>query len=150
MATELTYYIYEGILTGFVGGVFIHVLALSGGGGGSTKTASTFVSNNPYATSVKTTGKGAAHEHGGPIPLGDYKIHVPAQHPHLGRSCFLEPTRNTWLHGRRGFFIHGRGKHGSDGCIVPLEQFPLLMDRIAKDGGGMLHVLETLGSERFA
>ncbi len=24
-------------------------------------------------------------------------------------------------HGRDGFFIHGRGTHGSDGCIVPMN-----------------------------
>ena len=150
MSTELTYYIYEGILTGFAAGGFIHVLAYSGGGGGSTKTAATFVTNNPYATGVKTTVKGAGHYHGGPIPLGDYEIHAPTQHPHLGRSCFLEPTRNTQLHGRSGFFIHNMGKHGSDGCIVPLDHFQFLLDSIAKDGGGMLHVLETMESARFA
>ena len=33
MATELTYYLYEGILTGFAAGHFIHVAALSGGVG---------------------------------------------------------------------------------------------------------------------
>jgi hypothetical protein len=150
MATELTYYIYQGLLTGFAEGAFIHVHARSGGGGGSTKTVSTFVSNNPYSTGVKTSGTGAKHQHGGPVPLGDYKIHAPAHHPRLGRSCFLEPTRNTRLHGRSGFFIHGMGSHGSDGCIVPLEHFQFLMDHIENDGGGVLHVLETMDNVRFA
>src|SRR5262245_46940933 len=109
MATELTYYLYEGLLTGFAAGYFIHVAALSGGGGGSTRTPSTLITNNPYATGVRTTGQGARHHHGGPIPLGTYTIQAPAPHPHLGRSCALEPARYTQLHGRGGFFIHGRG-----------------------------------------
>lgn len=150
MATGLTYYLFEGILTGFAAEQLIHVSALSGGGGGSTKAQPTSNTNNPYATGVKTTGQGKRHEHGGPIPVGTYKIHAPAQHPHLGRSCFLEPTEHVRLHGRGGFFIHGTGKHGSDGCIVPLAHFQLLMDRIALDKGGVLHVLEMMGSARFA
>jgi hypothetical protein len=33
---------------------------------------------------------------------------------------------------RGGFFIHGRGQHGSDGCIVPMEGFDALMSALEK------------------
>lgn len=151
MATELTYYIGEGLLTGFAGGRFIHVHALSGGRGGTTVPgATTGIANNPYATGVKATGSGGAHRHGGPLPVGDYTINAPEQHPHLGRSCRLDPDRLNRMHNRGGFFIHGRGRHGSDGCIVPLEHFDYLLDQIATDAGGKLHVLETMSGARFA
>ena len=151
MPALLTYYIWEGVLTGFAGGAFVHIPALSGGGGGSTsRGATTRLVNNPYATGVKTQGTGAGHQHGGPIPLGSYKINPPAQHPHLGRACRLDPTGANHMHNRGGFFIHGRGRHGSDGCIVPLDHFQFLLDRIATDHGGHLTVLETMSGDRFA
>ena len=152
MATELTYYIFEGLLVGFAGGGFIHIFAGSGGGAGSKVHHTSWTANNPYATGVKTTGKAAAksHQHGGPLPLGNYTIHPSAQHSRLGRSCFLEPDSHNYMHARSAFFIHGQGRHGSDGCIVPFEKLGFLLDQIDKDGGGTLHVLETMHDRRFA
>jgi hypothetical protein len=53
---------------------------------------------------------------------------------------------------RSGFFIHGRGRHGSDGCIVPLDpaQFRSLMDDLTKSNGGTLIVAETMSDQRLA
>jgi hypothetical protein len=151
MTTELTYYIWEGLLTGFAAGRLIHICALSGGRGGTTvPRATTGIANNPYATGVKTSGTGTAHQHGGPLPVGDYTINAPAQHPHLGRSCRLDPDPRNRMHHRGGFFIHRQGPHGSDGCIVPLEHFDYLLDQVQKDGNGKLHVLETMSGARFA
>ena len=147
---NLTYYIFEGVLVGNAGGRSFHLLALSGGGGGSTKSRPAASMNNPYMTALKTTSPGAQHQHGGPLPSGWYKILKPAQHPHLGRSALLEPRIPNAMMGRGGFFIHGRGPHGSDGCIVPLSQFKELMDALDQSGGGTLRVEEGLGASRFA
>lgn len=151
MATELTYYITEGLLAGYANGGLIHISALTGGGGGSTRRQPTSWGNNPYGTGFKTRTTGKAHIHGGPLPVGNYRIHPPKNHPHLGRSCFLEPVHGNRMYGRGGFFIHGRGKHGSDGCIVPLDHFQFLLDQIERDKGGVLHVFETMEvNTRFA
>jgi hypothetical protein len=54
--------------------------------------------------------------------------------------------------GRDGFYIHGVGPHGSDGCIVPTDkdQFQLLINLLTKSGGGNLLVVETMDLSRFA
>ena len=149
--SALTYYIFEGVLVGRAGGSTFHLLALSGGGGGSKVNPQNFGGGfYPYLTGKKTTGTGPSHQHGGPIPPGRYIIHPPAQNAHLGLSAFLEPDRTNTMMGRDAFYIHGQGPHGSDGCIVPLENFQGLMAAIGKDGGGMLFVQEAMGSTRFA
>jgi hypothetical protein len=48
LTTDLTYYIFEGVLTGFVEGKWFHMSALSGGAGGSTKAEPSSSANNPY------------------------------------------------------------------------------------------------------
>jgi hypothetical protein len=153
MAANLTYYIFEGVLTGIVDGRLYHLFALSGGGGGSTKNATQASANNPYMEGLKTSDipKGKGHTHGGPIPPGKYKIEKPAHHPHLGLSAKLLHPQWRPL-GRDGFYIHGRGPHGSDGCIVPLHrtQFQDLMSALMHSNGGTLAVEESLGGDRFA
>ncbi len=150
MAANLTYYIFEGLLVGTANERFVHIAALSGGGGGSTRNRTDGKANNPYETGFKTRGSGKLHQHGGPIPVGRYTIQSPAKHPHLGLSCRLDPSAHNSMMGRGGFYIHGRGPHGSDGCIVPLHQFKQLMDDLKKDKGGALFVLEATGGARFA
>ena len=151
MTTELTYYIFEGVLTGRADGKFIHILALSGGGGGSTRNTSTDATNNPYAEGQKTTGTGAGHVHGGPIPPGSYQIATPAHHHHLGLAAHLTNVGKE-PYGRSGFYIHTRGTHGSDGCIVPLSKsdFETLMASLSVSHGGKLFVLESMGGSAFA
>jgi hypothetical protein len=152
MAASLTYYIFEGVLTGTADGRMIHMEALSGGGGGSTQNTPDANTNNPYSTGVKTEGSGRQHRHGGPIPIGRYRVLPPSRHPHLGLSCRLDPyddAQTRGMMGRDGFYIHGRGPHGSDGCIVPLEQFQELMRALEKDRGGLLFVMEAMGGDRF-
>ena len=153
MPANLTYSIFEGVLTGLIGGRIIHIRALSGGGGGSTAHRANASTNNPYMESLKTSKPGASggHVHGGPIPPGKYAVSTPAHHPHLGLSArlvhpHLKPA------GRDGFYIHGRGPHGSDGCIVPVNaaEFNQLMTALTKSNGGTLFVQETLDGSRFA
>jgi len=147
---NFTYYIYEGVLAGIAGGKMFHLTALSGGGGGSTKNKPQISVNNPYATGLKTSGVGAKHQHGGPLPVGWYTIARPAQHPHLGRSARLSPKNLKLMMGRDGFYIHGRGPHGSDGCIVPTSGLKELLDALDASDGGTLRVEESLSQVRFA
>ncbi len=153
MPANLTYYIWEGTLTGYVNGRLFHIPALSGGAGGSTKHRTESAANNPYMEGLKTKGKASAagHVHGGPIPPGKYTIRRPGHHPHLGLSAELVHPRFKPM-GRDGFYIHGRGPHGSDGCIVPpdLVQFNQLMAALAASNGGTLVVEETMSGHRFA
>jgi hypothetical protein len=58
---------------------------------------------------------------GGPLPPGLYLVHPPALHPRLGPACLLEPYPGNAMRGRDDFWIHGPGRRGSDGCIVPLS-----------------------------
>lgn len=153
MAANLTYYINEGVLAGTVGRSTLHLIALSGGAAGSTRNPTAPAMNNPYMTGLVTTGSSGAanHVHGGPIPPGRYTIERPSQHPHLGLSARLvnPPGRAG---GRDGFYIHGRGPHGSDGCIVPTDrnQFQQLMTALQQSNGGVLIVQETMDGSRFA
>lgn len=150
-SASLTYYIFEGTLAGVVNGITYAIPALSGGGGGSTKNPVSSSVNNPYMYGLKTSGTGALHQHGGPIPLGRYIIAKPSHHAHLGLSARLDPQQAT-PNNRGGFFIHGRGPHGSDGCIVPTDpaRFHQLMHGLTASNGGVLIVAETMDGTRFA
>ena len=152
MSAQLTYYVFEGVLVGVLDNHRVHIPALSGGGGGSTKSSPADTTNNSYMTGLKTADTKGKHIHGGAIPLGKYAIAMPAQHPHLGRSARLAATGGQSMYRRDGFFIHGRGPHGSDGCIVPLDagQFTKLMEALEKSKGGFLWVEESMGGTRFA
>ncbi len=63
---------------------------------------------------------------GGPIPPGRYRLDYLKTHRTFGECIFLAPVIveesipgiSEWKK-RNGFFIHGRGDRGSDGCIVP-------------------------------
>lgn len=153
MSAVLTYYIREGLLVGICEGKIFNIPALSGGGGASTRRAPTGAVNNPYMEGLKTAGAGISkgHVHGGPIPPGKYVVHSPSHHPHLGLSARLDHPRFRPM-GRDGFFIHGRGPHGSDGCIVPTNvlQFTDLMASLSKSHGGTLVVEETADGTRYA
>ena len=108
--------------------------------------------NNPYMEGLKTVGSGKSHVHGGPIPPGSYNVQTPAKHSHLGLSARLDSLTGKAPMGRDGFYIHGRGPHGSDGCIVPLDphQFTQLMQDLSTTHGGRLVVVETMDGTRYA
>jgi len=150
----LTYYIFEGILVGQAGGKSFHIFALSGGGGGSKSTKPGWVAggvvNNPYMTGLKERDTKSGHRHGGPLPVGRYTIAKPeANHGGKGRWATLVPDPWNVMMNRAGFAIHGRGQHGSDGCIVPTNpaDFQRLMDALEADGGGVLHVLSSMDGD---
>jgi hypothetical protein len=149
-ASELTYYVFEGVLAGILNGTSVSISAVSGGGGGSKVHPPNAAMNNPYMYSLKEV-KGRAGLRGGPIPLGRFKIATPAPHGHLGLAARLTPETPMPNH-RGGFFIHGRGPLGSDGCIVPMaaHDFQKIMQGLKLTHGGLLYVRETMDGSRFA
>ncbi len=154
MRAEFTYYIFEGVLIGTANGKSFHISAASGGGGGTKdkKLVLADSTNNPYSVGVKEQDTKVSHVRGGPIPPGKYSIGTPAVHKPLGLSAQLLPTGGQPMYGRSGFYIHGRGPKGSDGCIVPLDktEFVSLMDNLKRTKGGVLFVEETTDGDAFA
>ena len=114
--TDLTYNIVEHSLSGTIDGVTITAYAVSGGRAGSkTKGAvNPFLANNPYLTGVKMKDKIP----GGPLIMGKYKLRT---HESKANWIRLVPFSENNMKNRDGFAIHGRGKRGSDGCIVPTD-----------------------------
>lgn len=136
----LTYSISRERLFGRVGSKDFDLYAVSGGGRGRTK-GSADQTLAGWSTWRKANQKKGVR--GGPLPPGLYIVHAPVKHVRLGRAAYLEQTVSSILQfdatsslgitvtDRDGFFIHGRGPSGSDGCIVPMEGFKQLLDAIA-------------------
>ena len=114
--TDLVYNIVEELLLGSIDGVFINARSVSGGRAGSKLpgVVNPMLANNPYATRVKKKGDTP----GGPIVMGKYQLKTHESKPNWIR---LIPFAENAMGDRSGFAIHGRGPHGSDGCIVPTD-----------------------------
>ena len=148
----LTYDITNERLFGTIGNEHISIWARSGGGRGS-KVHPEGQPGQEGLASWNTQRKEAGTTRGGPIPSGFYTVQPPANHHTLGRASYLEQTVTSLLYAnlsaaagvsatdRDGFYIHGRGRKGSDGCIVPMEDFAHLMDLLATSAPLMLHVV---------
>lgn len=115
--TNLTYYIFEGLLiVSDSQGNYKTIFAVSGGGSGSTNalTQKDFnAMNNPYLQGQKQT----TLTRGGAIPVGRYKVEKPFLHETSGKTNSLR-ARLTPVHpvnfavrtgGRDGFLIHHTG-----------------------------------------
>jgi hypothetical protein len=134
----LLYDIANERLMGTIGNERISLWARAGGGRAST-THSEGQAGQLGLAAWDTQRQLAGNKRGGPLPIGVYVIHKPAHHPHLGLAAYLEQTVTSLLYEmpssptgisvtkRGGFYIHGRGPKGSDGCIVPMESFSHLM-----------------------
>ena len=123
---HLKYNIVEAHLYGNIGDLKINAFAGSGGRA-MTKTKGAenwYLENNWKATFVKKTSSNL----GGPLPLGKYKLRI-----HESRSNWIRliPLTSTYMGGRAGMAIHGRGPRGSDGCIVP-NSFKVVTDLVSK------------------
>jgi hypothetical protein len=116
MNTDLVYNIVEQTIAGSIDGVSVVAQAVSGGRAGSKLkgVVNPLLANNPYATGIKKSGAIA----GGPLIMGKYKLKT---HESKQNWIRLVPFEENNMHGRDGFAIHGRGKRGSDGCIVPTD-----------------------------
>ena len=140
---NLIFHVNYGLLTGVVGGRHVTMSVVSGGGGGAVgkiRFDDSHAVNNPLSSNQKANSK--RHVRGGTIPAGTWTIGTPAHRAHLGWSAALTPRIVPTLGHRGGFYIHGRGKHGSDGCLVPMNptNFHALLDGLTADHGGSLTV----------
>jgi hypothetical protein len=122
----LTYSIAREWLQGTVGGERFSTRAWSGGGRGQTDNMAQhgFESYDVFRKTQHSRGI-----RGGPLPPGIYLCRHRAHHPVFGECINLAQTLTAEIHvdskgdvrlyDRDKFYIHGRGKLGSDGCIVP-------------------------------
>lgn len=149
---KLNYSITLRCMWGTLNGKEIKIHVESGGRAGSKikGAVDAQVANNVFEIDRKTNE--AKNIHGGPLPIGTYTISSPANN-NFGTdnhgcvryvySAKLTPIK-AWLGmmGRSGFYIHGRGSHGSDGCIVPMSggEYQTLMKGLEKSKGGSLTV----------
>ena len=148
----LTYDITNERLIGQIGNEKISIWAKSGGGRAS-KVHAAGQPGQEGLGSWNTQRKEAGSTRGGPLPPGFYTVQPPANHPVLGRAAYLEQTITSLMYAnpsaalgvsvteRGGFYIHGRGPKGSDGCIVPMEDFGHLMDLLTANAPLMLQVV---------
>lgn len=149
----LVYLIASERLYGRVDGQLFDFRAYSGGGRGSVGNRRAEQSAASFDPRTKASGHEFG-ERGGPIPPGKYLAHPSEANPTLGRASKLHswtahlayPTRGYDFPG--GFYIHGRGRYGSDGCIVP--ELPANRERLqdAIDAAGTVVPLWVLLSER--
>ena len=120
---DLIFNITEGLLTGSLDGEYFDSQACSGGRGGSKEknAEAYFLKNNPFSTAIKGPDDLKKHPKdkrvGGTLPLGLYSLHTHSKKDHIR----VDPLPGTNMQGRNAILIHGRGKRGSDGCIVPAD-----------------------------
>ena len=128
MSNLITYSIAREWLRGVVGTEQFSFRAWSGGGRGRTGEGADH-SPQSYDVFRKEKGEGDSHIHGGPLPPGIYICNYVAHHPKFHECIFLEQTitalftidasAKVRFYDRDSLYIHGRGPHGSDACIVP-------------------------------
>jgi Protein of unknown function (DUF2778) len=136
----LKYDIANERLSGKIGTTPISIRAASGGGRGS-KVHPGGQPGQIGPASWNSQLKESGSTRGGPLPPGFYRVMKPAQAGGLGLAAQLEQTLTSVLYEdpgspvgisvtkRDGFYIHGSGPKGSDGCIViQKENFNWIMD----------------------
>ncbi len=119
----LVYLIAQQRLYGIVNGKKFDLKAFSGGGRGSVAGKDQH-SEATFDYRIKKISK-EFNERGGPIPPGTYSVLASEKNGTLGQANKLvsltahlkTKTRDYGFPG--GFYIHGKGRYGSDGCIVP-------------------------------
>lgn len=116
---DLEYNIEEELLIGKIGNTRIRAHAGSGGRAGSIEpeAKNVFLANNSLATHVGGESSQGTHSFG-PLPRGLYTLKL---HEKKKDWIRLLPHASNNMHGRSGFAIHGRGRVGSHGCLVPSE-----------------------------
>jgi hypothetical protein len=150
----LTYDIANERLSGKIGNKEISIWAKSGGGRGSKVHPDGKPGQMGLASwNTQRKQNDGTGIRGGPLPTGMYIVQKPANHPDLKLSAYLEQTLTSLLYEDRsallgvsvtkrdGFYIHGRGPKGSDGCIVPMEMFDELMTLLKANAPLLLKVV---------
>ncbi len=116
MTTNLKYNIASRILSGKMEKLTIKTQAGSGGRSGSKSVKeNVFLANDVFSMHIGGPNSKGTHNYG-PIPVGVYILKI---HEYRENWIKLVPNVNNMMFGRSGFAIHGRGKTGSHGCIVP-------------------------------
>jgi hypothetical protein len=143
---DFVYYVWSEILLGSIDGQSFCMKAVSGGGRGRTqgKAEASLASYSPHKTTIKAQGK-----RGGSLPPGLWRVERPSEYKgKMGKPVAkLTPISDqvsaypSREYKKAPFLIHGRGKEGSDGCIV-IEKVhrKRLLDAIEKKGGATLLV----------
>jgi len=145
----LTYNVPIEMLSGKIGDHSFHIKAYSGGGRGSVHVMQWDRSLNSRFANTKQKGS----HRGGTIPSGHYLCHYIAHHPKFHECIWLERCTDALAinspfsahaiphHRGNDFFIHGRGEHGSDGCIVPENgKLRLALNQSIKHFSGKVYV----------
>jgi hypothetical protein len=156
---RLTYDAATEKLTGWVGTIHFNEIAYSGGGRGhkshvSHAQATRYLHDSPATTlygRLATTQEvydkktDTYSKRGGTIPPGHYRCVYTDDHATFHQCIFLRPLKDAHaihspfaitpiVHNRGGFFIHGHGPKGSDGCIVlENEQRRKVLNQAIKD-----------------
>lgn len=139
---KLVYSAASQTLTGLIGDIHFNDIAYSGGSRGHKATASANAKRYLHASSLnESMGRLATtreiydkksdtySQRGGTIPPGHYHCVYVASHPSFHECIRLDQMRDAHaivspfarhaiVHHRGGFFIHGHGPKGSDGCVV--------------------------------
>mgnify|MGYP001286680606 CR=1 FL=1 len=150
-AAHLTFDASAELLSGLVGTHHFHVHAVSGGGRGATVAGVASERLTSHMATTKTIKQNGQYiQRGGTLPPGAYTCQYLANHPPFGECIRLHALPSATaihspfatmpiVHGRGGFYIHGRGPHGSDGCIVPLHHGKrILLNRAIRDYAGQV------------
>jgi hypothetical protein len=133
---NLTYNAAAELLVGDIGEKHFYMRAVSGGGRGSrvAGVAQDAVTSHLATTALMKDAKGHHLQRGGVLPPGKYQCVYMARHRTFHECIWLNRSAQQMRHfnspfamhpiaHHRGndFFIHGTGKLGSDGCIVPVH-----------------------------
>ena len=163
---RLEYSAASELLTGAIGSSRFRVVASSGGSRGhktsvSAKAAGKYLhaqasSLTSHLATTKTIEKDGKYlQRGGTLPPGHYICDYHAKHAAFGECIQLRQTSDALAihspfspfpipHGRSGFFIHGSGPKGSDGCIVPANEVERLrLNKAVRDFPGKVILLVT-------
>lgn len=157
-ANVLRYSIRDESLCGTVASISFSMRAFSGGGRGSTSGMQR-ADLRHWNTAKKAPVVFDKANRGGPIPLGWYLATYFGHHPHLGLCAQLDQTMSSLIQrdynspiglsfaARSGFYIHGEGPKGSDGCIVPAIKDDLhkLLKAIKSAGGPVVLIVHSEG-----
>ena len=160
--SRLIYNAASGKLTGWVGTTHFNETAYSGGSRGHKShiphaQAARYLHDSPatalygrLATTQEVYDKktDTYSQRGGTIPPGHYRCVYMHNHPPFHECIFLRPMKDAHaihspfsttpiVHHRGGFFIHGHGPKGSDGCIVLADEHRRkVLNRAIKDFSG--------------
>jgi len=167
---NLTYNAAAELLTGSIGERHFYIRALSGGGRGSTVAGGARNATSSYlaTTALVKDSKGHHLQRGGTLPPGKYKCVYMARHPTFHECIWLNRSAQQMRyinspfamhpiahHRGNDFFIHGTGKLGSDGCIVPVHKAERAkLNHAIRDFSGDVYLTVTnvsymLPAERF-